>query len=152
MKLSPTELFGLAAVFYLLIGTVLTTVFRHYPETTIEIQLHSTYFVTNHPHFCFLFVAIFSFFSVVYFLYRKIAGRKLNHTLSRIHFWVTFIGIPVLAWILAYLYDPSNRYQSNALKEQASTFIFIVIILAQLIFIFNLIYSYIKGGKEKIIS
>ncbi len=94
-------------------------------------------------------------YALAYFFIPKIIKRKLSKTLGQIHFWVTTIGLIILIGSSQYLGFPGipNRYyEFDAFDTQLDVgwmneffiFVIIIMILAQLIFFINLIYSLTK--------
>ena len=61
-------------------------------QPSIDIMLHATYFVVGHFHMVMAVAAMFGIFAGTYFWFPKMAGRMMNETLGKIHFWLTFVG------------------------------------------------------------
>ena len=60
-----------------------------------DFQYHDTYFVVAHFHYVLVPGSIFAVFAGVYYWWPKWTGYKLNETISKLHFWVSFIFINV---------------------------------------------------------
>jgi cytochrome c oxidase subunit 1 len=120
--------------------------------------LHDTYWVVGHFHLIMGVAAIFGMFAATTFWFPKMFGRFMNETLSRIHFWVTFIGVYLIFMPMHYLgmAGQMRRYPDatgvNFVGELIPLQTFIthaafVTIAVQLLFLFNLIWSMFKGPK-----
>src|SRR5207245_1299949 len=100
--------------------------------------------------------AIFGIFAGTYFWFPKVTGRMMNETLGKIHFWFSFVGAYCIFMPFHYLGIAGNvrRYQAfvdDYLQPLIPVHKFITIAalltgLSQLIFIYNLIYSRVKGA------
>ncbi len=125
-------------------------------QPSIDIYLHATYFVVGHFHLVMGVASIFGIFAGTYFWFGKMSGHMMNETLGRIHFWITFVGAYCIFMPFHYLGMVGNvRRTSSFVYDYAQPLIpvhrFITIAAlctgaAQLIFLFNLIYSRFKGA------
>ena len=59
----------------------------------VDRALHETYYVVAHFHYTMSLGAVFSIFAGFYYWFPKMSGYMYNETLSKLHFWVMFIGI-----------------------------------------------------------
>jgi len=125
-------------------------------QPAIDIYLHATYFVVGHFHMVMGVASIFGIFAGTYFWFPKMSGHMLNEKLGRIHFWITFVGAYCIFMPFHYLGLVGNvRRTSSFVYDYVQPLIpvhrFITIAAlctgaAQLIFLFNLIYSRFKGA------
>src|SRR2546425_7779905 len=133
-------------------------------QTSIDIPLHDTYFVVGHFHLIMGVAAIFGMFAGTYFWFPKMFGKMMHEGLGKIHFLLTFIGvnaifIPMHIMGMAgqtrrYLFhwNPTTgeglHYLSNMtpLTRFVSIAAFVTI-TSQLIFLVNLVWSWVKGPK-----
>jgi len=125
-------------------------------QPAIDIYLHATYFVVGHFHLVMGVASIFGIFAGTYFWFSKMSGRMLNETLGKIHFWFTFVGAYCIFMPFHYLGMVGNvRRTSQFMYDYAQPLIpvhrFVTIAAlctgaAQLIFLYNLIYSRFKGA------
>jgi cytochrome c oxidase subunit 1 len=125
-------------------------------QPAIDIYLHATYFVVGHFHMVMGVAAIFGMFAGTYFWFPKMFGRMMNETLGKIHFWLTLVGTYCIFMPFHYLGFAGNvrRYSAFVLDYlqpllPVHKFITIAALCtgaAQLIFLYNLIYSRFKGA------
>jgi cytochrome c oxidase subunit 1 len=127
-------------------------------DSTLDINVHDTYFVVAHFHIVMGSSAIFGMFAGVYHWFPRMYGRMMNKTLGYVHFWFTIIGVYGVFFPMHFLGlgGVPRRYYSNTAYEAFGVFVDINVIisiaaivggLAQLIFAFNFFYSIWKGKK-----
>src|SRR5213082_1933569 len=84
--------------------------------TASDIYLHDTFYVIGHFHYVVAPGTIFALFAGIYYWYPKATGRKMNDTLGKVHFWLSFVCInfvfmPMffqgMAGLSRRLYDPT---------------------------------------------
>ena len=124
-------------------------------QPSIDIYLHATYFVVAHFHFVMAVASLFGVFAGTYFWFPKMTGRMMNETLGKLHFWLTFIGVYAIFMPMHYLGLAGNVRRYSAFVDDyliplipVHKFITVAALLtgaAQLIFLFNLIWSRFKG-------
>jgi cytochrome c oxidase subunit 1 len=105
---------------------------------------------------------LFAGFAGISYVYQKIFGRMMNPTLGLIHCFITFLAyngiffnmhIRSVGGHMRRIYDPytsSHWVDFLAHPQTVNTFesvSAIVLLLVQLIFVFNIIYSLFKGEK-----
>ena len=90
LKLTPSMLFALGFVFMFTIGGLSGVVLAN---ASLDIAFHDTYYVVAHFHYVLSMGAIFAMFSAWYFWIPKILGLNYNLYLSKIQFWVLFVGV-----------------------------------------------------------
>jgi len=152
LRINPASLFALGFISMFVSGGV-SGFFLAQPS--IDIYLHATYFVVGHFHMVMGVAAIFGMFAGTYFWFPKMFGRMMNETLGKIHFWLTLVGTYCIFMPFHYLGLAGNvrRYSAfvnDYLQPLLPVHKFITIAAlctgaAQLIFLYNLIYSRFKG-------
>jgi cytochrome c oxidase subunit 1 len=127
-------------------------------QTSVDIQLHDTYFVVGHFHLIMGVAAIFGMFAGTYFWFPKMFGKMMNEGLGKLHFFLTFIGVNAIfiPFHVMGMNGAPRRYSSHGnlayltevmpLNRFVSWVAFLTI-GSQLIFLFNLIWSWAKGPK-----
>jgi cytochrome c oxidase subunit 1 len=126
-------------------------------NAVIDVPLSDTMFVVAHFHMVMGVAPILVIFGAIYHWYPKITGRMLNDAMGKFHFWVTFLGAYAIFFPIHYLglMGVPRRYHelgemafipesAEALNAFVSIAAFIVG-FAQLVFLFNLIWSLRKG-------
>jgi cytochrome c oxidase subunit 1 len=156
IHLTVPMLFALAFLSTFLIGG-LTGLFLG--NVSVDIPLSSTYFVVAHFHMVMGVAPILVVFGGIYHWYPKVSGRMLNDTLGKIHFWITFLGTYAIFFPMHYLgmLGMPRRYYSfeqyafiPKSAHTLNTFITVValiVAMAQLLFVFNLIWSAFRGRR-----
>jgi cytochrome c oxidase subunit 1 len=126
-------------------------------NVTVDVPLSDTYFVVGHFHMVMAVAPILVIFGAIYHWYPKITGRMLDDTLGKIHFWVTFLGTYAIYYPMHYigLEGVPRRYYAYGDTAFISdtvqtlnagiTIAAIVVALAQLLFLFNLVWSATRG-------
>src|SRR5204862_5816022 len=61
-------------------------------STSIELQVHDTFFVVAHLHYVLIGGAVFPLFGAVYYWFPKWTGRMLHTTLGYLHLVLMFVG------------------------------------------------------------
>jgi len=90
LKLTPSMLFSLGFIFMFTIGGLSGVMLAN---ASLDIAFHDTYYVVAHFHYVLSMGAVFGMFSAWYFWIPKILGLFYNIRLSKMQFWVLFIGV-----------------------------------------------------------
>jgi cytochrome c oxidase subunit I len=115
-------------------------------------------FVTGHFHLVMGVAATFAILGALFFWFPKMFGRRLNETLGKLHFWLTFAGVYCvfmpMHWLglIAHSRTPGANPVAAAVAGAAVrnfiTGATIVTIAAQCIFLFNFLWSVWRGAKD----
>jgi cytochrome c oxidase subunit 1 len=140
----------LAGSFVFLIGALLVSIFTD--NSTLDIQLHDTYFVLAYVHIMFFFTTFFLLLSIISYFFAKIVSAPLNKPLVYLHCWITVIAayIVVLPVQDSGLAGMPRRYVDygdfismpgfNELFGFKAKVLF-VLLFAQSLFVLNMLYS-----------
>jgi len=127
-------------------------------DSTIDIQLHDTYFVVAHFHLVMGVSAMFGMFAGIYHWFPKMFGRFMSPVLGYIHFWITLLSAYLIFWPMYYeglagmprrYFDFTGWVSFNQFGE-LNIFISAVAMLAfaaQLVFLYNFFSSIFRGEK-----
>ena len=155
IRFNPASLFGIGFVSMFISGG-LTGIWLG--NSTLDIQLHDTYFVVAHFHIVMGVAAFFGMYAGVYHWFPKMYGRFMNETLGKFHFWGTLIGAYCVFWPMHYLgmagvprrYFSFDNFQTFGHFDGLNKFITIAAIVTfgfQLLFVINFFYSIWRGRK-----
>jgi cytochrome c oxidase subunit 1 len=110
-------------------------------------------FITGHFHLVMGVAATFAILGALFFWFPKLYGRRLNETLGKFHFWLTFAGVYCIFMPMHWLglldrvrsanvaaVSVQNPGAARALISTAA----IVTIAAQSIFLFNFFWSLLR--------
>jgi cytochrome c oxidase subunit 1 len=123
----------------------------------VDVPLSDTMFVVAHFHMVMGMAPIFVIFGAIYHWYPKVTGRMMNEALGQFHFWVSFLGAYAIYFPMHYLglLGVPRRYfemgdmafipQSATTLNIFITMAALIVGFAQMVFLFNLIWSLFKG-------
>ncbi len=155
LQLNPAMLFSIGLVSTFITGGLTGIILG---DSTLDINVHDTYFVVAHFHLVMGISALYGMFAGIYHWYPKMWKRMMNKNLGYIHFWVTavcaygvfspmhFIGLAGLP----------RRYYTNTnfpLFDDIANVNVIITMFAiiggafQLVFLWNFFYSIFYGKK-----
>ncbi|MCS6980445.1 MAG: cbb3-type cytochrome c oxidase subunit I [Flavobacteriales bacterium] len=153
--LSPGMLFAIGIVSLFISGGLTGIILG---DSALDITVHHTYFVTAHFHLVMGIATLFGIIAGVYHWFPKLYGRMMNNQLGYVHFWITMVCAYAVFWPMHYLglAGVPRRYYSNTAfpmfdnLQDLNVIITVAAIiggLAQLIFLYNFIYSIFWGPK-----
>ncbi|WP_309642454.1 cbb3-type cytochrome c oxidase subunit I [Flavobacterium sp.] len=155
LQLNPAMLFSIGLVSTFITGGLTGIILG---DSTLDINVHDTYFVVAHFHLVMGISALYGMFAGIYHWFPKMFKRMLNKNLGYIHFWVTavcaygvffpmhFIG---LAGLPRRYYTNTNFPLFDDLQNVnvlITTFALVGGVF-QLVFLFNFFYSIFYGKK-----
>jgi cytochrome c oxidase subunit I len=126
-------------------------------NVVVDVPLSDTMFVVAHFHMVMGVAPILVIFGAIYHWYPLITGRMLNEAMGKFHFWVTFLGAYAIFLPIHYLgfLGVPRRYfemgETSFIPDSAQdlnafiTVTALVVGLAQVVFMFNLVWSFFKG-------
>jgi len=115
-------------------------------------------FITGHFHLVMGVAATFAILGALFFWFPKLFGRRLNESLGKIHFWLTFAGVYFvfmpMHWLglMTHSRVSSGRQLAAIVAARSSLRIFITVatlltVLAQGLFLINFLWSLFRGEK-----
>ena len=129
-------------------------------QPLLDTYFHDTYFVVAHFHLIMGMAAMFGIFAATYFWFPQLSGgRRMSEKLGHMHFWLTFIGAYCTFLPMHFLglaghprryaqLAGSAAYLQHLLPVQRFiTISAIVLMTAQLVFLWNLAVSSRKGDR-----
>lgn len=155
IRFTTPMLFSLGVVFVFglggLTGLYLATV-------STDLYLHDTYFVVGHFHYTMAASVLLGGFAGTYYWFPKMFGRMMNETLGKFHFWITMLGLNgVFMGMMIVGYAGMHRRIYNPfvyeyLQKLIPINMFITVSaltmgVGQLFFVYNCIYTMVKGPK-----
>jgi cytochrome c oxidase subunit 1 len=118
-------------------------------------------FVTGHFHLVMGVAATFAILGALFFWFSKMFGCRLNETLGKIHFWVTFAGVYAIFMPLHWLglltqsrmLPDAQRIALASVGSSFRTFVTVATIAtvaAQLLFVFNFFGTLLSRNRKEV--
>jgi cytochrome c oxidase subunit 1 len=154
LQLNPAMLFSIGFVSTFITGGLTGIILG---DSTLDINVHDTYFVIAHFHLVMGISALYGLFAGVYHWFPVMfEGKLLNKNLGYVHFWVTAIcayGVFFPMHFVGMAGVPRRYYQNTAFPmfdeltdiQILMTVFAIIAGAAQLVFVANFIYSVFYG-------
>ncbi|MFC6975977.1 cbb3-type cytochrome c oxidase subunit I [Halomicroarcula sp. GCM10025709] len=156
LRLTAPFLFCVGFVANFIVGGV-TGVFE--AAIPVDLILHDTYHVVAHFHYVIMGGIAFAVFAGIYYWFPIYTGRWYQRSLAKWHFWLTMLGTNVTFFpmvLLGYAGMP-RRYATYdvtagpidlfTLLHQAATAGVVLLVVGQLIFLWNLVQSWLEGPR-----
>ncbi|WP_430614018.1 cytochrome c oxidase subunit I [Flavobacterium sp. JP2137] len=127
-------------------------------DSTLDINVHDTYFVIAHFHLVMGISALYGMFAGIYHWFPKMFGRMMDKNLGYIHFWVTAVcayGVFFPMHFIGMAGLPRRYYSNTAfpLFDDLADVNVIITVFAligaafQLVFLWNFFFSIFYGKK-----
>lgn len=155
LQLNPAMLFSIGLVSTFITGGLTGIILG---DSTLDINVHDTYFVVAHFHLVMGISALYGLFAGVYHWFPKMFGRMMNKNLGYIHFWVTAVcayGVFFPMHFIGMAGLPRRYYTNTAFPlfddlQDVNVIITMFAIIGgifQLVFLWNFFYSIFKGKR-----
>jgi cytochrome c oxidase subunit I len=116
-------------------------------------------FVTGHFHLVMGVAATFAILGALFFWFPKLFARRLNETLGKVHFWLTFTGVYCvfmpMHWLGLITHSRAARGEFVASAPLGTslrtfvTFATMFTVAAQILFVINFVWSLWRGKKTE---
>jgi cytochrome c oxidase subunit 1 len=157
LQLNPAMLFSIGLVSTFITGGLTGIILG---DSTLDINVHDTYFVVAHFHLVMGISALYGMFAGIYHWFPRMFGRMLNKNLGYVHFWVTAVcayGVFFPMHFIGMAGLPRRYYTNTAfpLFDDLQNVNVIITMFAlvggafQLVFIWNFFYSIFYGKKSE---
>lgn len=157
LQLNPAMLFSIGLVSTFITGGLTGLILG---DSTLDINVHDTYFVVAHFHLVMGISALYGMFAGIYHWFPKLFGRMLNKNLGYVHFWVTAIcayGVFFPMHFIGMAGLPRRYYTNTAFPlfddlQNVNVIITTFAIIGaafQLVFIYNFFISIFYGKKAE---
>ena len=155
LQMNPAMLFSIGLVSTFITGGLTGIILG---DSTLDINVHDTYFVVAHFHLVMGISALYGFFAGVYHWFPKMYGRMLNKNLGYAHFWVTAVcayGVFFPMHFIGMAGLPRRYYTNSAFPlfdDLADVNVLITVFaivgaVFQIVFFWNFFYSMFYGKK-----
>ncbi|PRX52472.1 cytochrome c oxidase subunit I [Salegentibacter salegens] len=155
LQMNPAMLFSIGFVSTFITGGLTGIILG---DSTLDINVHDTYFVIAHFHLVMGISAIYGLLAGVYHWFPKMFGRMMNKNLGYVHFWITAVGAYGVFFPMHFigLAGLPRRYYTNTafpyFDDLADVNVIITIFAlitagVQVVFLYNFFSSIFFGQK-----
>ena len=155
LQMNPAMLFSIGLVSTFITGGLTGIILG---DSTLDINVHDTYFVVAHFHLVMGISALYGMFAGIYHWFPKMFGRMLNKNLGYVHFWVTAVCAYGVFFPMHFigLAGLPRRYYTNTnfpLFDDLQNVNVLITVFAliggafQLVFLYNFFSSIFYGKK-----
>lgn len=128
-------------------------------NVTVDVPLSDTYFVVAHFHMVMGVSPVLVLYASIYHWFPKITGKMFHEGLGKLHFWTTFLGAYAIYFPMHYLgieglprryfaMGDADFMSDTAMALNAQITVAALLVgVAQLLFIFNVIWSLRNGER-----
>lgn len=156
LQLNPAMLFSIGMVSTFITGGLTGIILG---DSTLDINVHDTYFVVAHFHLVMGISALYGMFAGVYHWFPRMFGRMLNKNLGYVHFWVSVIcayGVFFPMHFIGLAGLPRRYYTNTAFPlfddlQNVNVLITVFALVGgvfQLVFLYNFFSSIFYGKKS----
>lgn len=155
LQMTPAMLFSIGFVSTFITGGLTGIILG---DSTLDINVHDTYFVVAHFHLVMGISALYGMFAGIYHWFPKMYGRMMNKNLGYIHFWVTAVCAYGVFFPMHFigLAGLPRRYYTNSAFPMFDDMVDVNVLITmfaligaafQLVFLWNFFYSIFYGKK-----
>ena len=155
LQFNPAMLFSIGLVSTFITGGLTGIILG---DSTLDINVHDTYFVVAHFHLVMGISALYGMFAGIYHWFPRMFGRMMNKNLGYIHFWVTAVcayGVFFPMHFIGMAGLPRRYYTNTAFPifddlQDVNVLITMFAIIGaafQVVFLWNFFYSIFRGKK-----
>jgi len=140
-------------MFIIISGSLQLYYLLRFVDAVLDINVHDTYFVIHHAHILQLIAFLYILLGFIYWFFKRI-NIKLIKASTQLHSSISILIFPlyfICSYLLELLYPPSNSPLLDSIQnfQLLITVITLIGLLAQLLFIFNIVVSLIKYFTHK---
>ncbi|WP_368410734.1 cytochrome c oxidase subunit I [Haladaptatus salinisoli] len=152
LRLTAPMLFCLGFVQNFIIGGVTGVFLASIP---VDLVLHDTYYVVGHFHYIVMGAIAVAGFAGIYYWFPIYTGKMYQKKLAHMHFWLTMVGSNLTFFAMLFLgYGGMPRRYATYLPQfatwhQVATLGAFVMGIGQLIFVWNIVQSWLEGPPVK---
>ncbi len=150
LRLESPLLFAMGFISMFVVGGLSGVMLGSVP---VDIHLHDTYFIVAHFHYVLFGGSVFGIYAGIYHWFPKMTGKMLNEFWGKVHFFLTFVGFNLCFLPMHLLGLQGMPRRVSQYDPQFASINVICTIGAFLLaistfpFLFNAIFSWIKGEK-----